>query len=204
MKAINLFNKWVELGKDDGMEVNHTPSVDYMFNLIPKKILKSNFTFLDIGCGNGWVVKKTSSMKECVSAVGIDGSENMIKKAISKDMTSTYLQMDLNNLNAYTDSFDIVFSMEVFYYLTNPQITINHIFNHLLNKNGCFIIGIDHYLENKPSLKWPIDLNVHMWTYSILQWEALFRSVGFKNIIVEQFGQKNDWSGTLVLYGEKH
>lgn len=204
MKAINLFNKWVELGKDNGMEVNHTPSVDYMFNLIPKKILKSNFTFLDIGCGNGWVVKKTSSMKECVSAVGIDGSENMIKKAISTDMTSTYLQMDLNNLNAYADSFDIVFSMEVFYYLKNPQITINHIFSHLLNKNGCFIMGVDHYLENKPSLKWPIDLNVHMWTYSILQWEALFRSVGFKNIIVEQFGQKNDWSGTLVLYGEKH
>ena len=43
-----------------------------------------------------------------------------------------------------------------------------------------------------------------MWTYSILQWKALFRSVGFKNIVVEQFGQKNDWSGTLVLYGEKH
>ena len=204
MKAINLFNKWVELGKDDGMEVNHTPSVDYMFNLIPKKILKSNFTFLDVGCGNGWVVKKTSSMKECVSAVGIDGSENMIKKAISKDMKSRYLQMDLNNLNAYADSFDIVFSMEVFYYLKHPQITINHIFNHLLNKNGCFIMGVDHYLENKPSLKWPIDLNVHMWTYSILQWKALFRSAGFKNIIIEQFGQKNDWSGTLVLYGEKH
>ena len=65
-------------------------------------------------------------------------------------------------------------------------------------------MGVDHYLENKPSLKWPIDLNVHMWTYSILQWKALFRSAGFKNIIIEQFGQKNDWSGTLVLYGEKH
>ncbi len=204
MEAINLFNQWVETGKDDGMELNHTPSVNSMFNLIPSKILNSNFRFLDVGCGNGWVVKKTSSFKECTYAVGIDGAEKMILKAISNDKKSKYLTVDLNQLGDYKDNFDIIFSMEVFYYLNNPQTTINHIFNNLLNKNGCFIIGIDHYLENKPSLKWPIDLNVHMWTYSILQWKALFRSVGFKNIVVEQFGQKNDWSGTLVLYGEKH
>ena len=27
MKAINLFNKWVELGKDDGMEKNQLESM---------------------------------------------------------------------------------------------------------------------------------------------------------------------------------
>ena len=203
MKAINLFNQWVELGKDDGMEVNHTPSVDYMFNLIPNHILKSNFTFLDIGCGNGWVVKKIASIKECVNAVGIDGSENMIQKAISKDIMSTYLQIDLNNLNIYTDRFDIVFSMEVFYYLQNPQKTINYIFNYLLKDNGCFVMGIDHYLENTESLKWPIDLNVHMWTYGILEWKQMFKNAGFSNIKVSKFGQKKKWLGTLVIYAEK-
>ncbi len=204
MEAINLFNQWVDAGKDDGMELNHTPSVNSMFNLIPSKILNSSFRFLDVGCGNGWVVKKISSFKECTYAVGIDGAEKMISKAISNDEKSKYLKVDLNQLGDYKDNFDIIFSMEVFYYLKHPQTTINHIFNNLLNKNGCFIMGVDHYLENKPSLKWPIDLNVHMWTYSILQWEVLFRRAGFKNIIIEQFGQKNDWSGTLVLYGEKH
>ena len=204
MEAINLFNQWVDAGKDDGMELNHTPSVNSMFNLIPSKILNSSFRFLDVGCGNGWVVKKISSFKECTYAVGIDGAEKMISKAIANDEKSKYLKVDLNQLGDYKDNFDIIFSMEVFYYLKHPQTAINHIFNNLLNKNGCFIMGVDHYLENKPSLKWPIDLNVHMWTSSILQWEALFRSAGFKNIIIEQFGQKNDWSGTLVLYGEKH
>ena len=204
MNAVELFNNWVDLGKDDGMERNHTPSVEYMLNLIPDQITNNKFSFLDIGCGNGWVVKRISNTSLCNLSVGIDGAEKMISKAILNDEKSKYLKVDLNQLGDYKDNFDIIFSMEVFYYLKHPQTTINHIFNNLLNKNGCFIMGVDHYLENKPSLKWPIDLNVHMWTYSILQWEVLFRRAGFKNIIIEQFGQKNDWSGTLVLYGEKH
>ena len=44
MKAIDLFSQWVELGKDDGMEINHTPSVNYMLSLIPDNILKSKFS----------------------------------------------------------------------------------------------------------------------------------------------------------------
>ena len=43
MNAINLFNKWVESGKDEGMEKNHSFSVDYMLNLIPSDLLKSAF-----------------------------------------------------------------------------------------------------------------------------------------------------------------
>ena len=64
-------------------------------------------------------------------------------------------------------------------------------------------MGIDHYLENTESLKWPIDLNVHMLTYSILEWKQIFKNAGFSNINISQFGQKKDWSGTLVIYGEK-
>ena len=203
MKAVELFNNWVDLGKDDGMERNHTPSVDYMLNLIPPRITNENFRFLDIGCGNGWVVKKISHMHGCDLAVGIDGAEKMIQKAISNDAKSHYLQLDINNLDSYNENFDIIFSMEVFYYLNNPQHNINYLFNNLLNQGGCFIMGIDHYLENKPSLTWPIDLNVDMLTYSILEWEKMLQNVGFSNIKISQFGKNKDWCGTLVLYGEK-
>ena len=47
MRAINLFNKWVSLGKDDGMEANHGPSVDYMLDLIPSNILNQKFAIKD-------------------------------------------------------------------------------------------------------------------------------------------------------------
>ena len=85
MNAINLFNKWVDLGKDDGMVINHRPSVDYMISLIPPSKINKQFSFIDIGCGNGWVVKQVASMGKCSCAVGIDGAVNMIKKARLKN-----------------------------------------------------------------------------------------------------------------------
>jgi len=203
MKAVQLFNKWVELGKDSGMEINHGPSVAHMLNLIPISILESKFNFLDIGCGNGWVVKKMSSFQNCLSSVGLDGADKMIKKAISKDSQSEYLVLDINNIHNYNQTFDIVFSMEVFYYLKNPQNTINYIFNNLLNKDGFFVMGLDHYLENRKSLSWPQDLNLDMHTYSMFQWKKMMKTAGFNNISLSQFGQKKDWKGTLILSGIK-
>ena len=200
--AIDTFNNWAHKNKDEGMEKNHSYSVNKMLELIPPKILSNEFSFIDIGCGNGWVVKKIRDYINCAKSVGIDGAEKMIKKAIKSDKQSNYYQLDIETMD-YKDQFDIVFSMEVFYYLKSPQNTLNHIFHHLLNKNGCFVMGIDHYQENTPSLKWPIELEVGMRTHSILEWKKMFQNAGFANIKVSQVGQKNDWLGTLVIYGEK-
>ena len=64
-------------------------------------------------------------------------------------------------------------------------------------------MGIDHYLENQKSLDWPDDLNVSMCTYSMLEWQKILLSIGFANVSLYQFGAKEDWAGTLVLYAEK-
>ena len=203
MKAINLFNNWVELGKDDGMEKNHTPSVNFMIDLIPEHIISNNFSFLDIGCGNGWLVKKISDLNNCVKSTGIDGAKKMIEKAQSNDDNSEYLQLDLNNIQLFNDKFDIIFSMEVVYYLKNPQQLISHVFNNLLNPGGVFFMGIDYYAENKQSLSWPQDLDLEMFNGSILDWRAMFQKVGFINISTHQVCSQKDWAGTLVVIGTK-
>ena len=69
---IEIFSDWVDLGKDDGMEKNHSESVNAMLNKILKNL--DDFTFIDAGCGNGWVVRMVSQMDSCFSAVGVDGS----------------------------------------------------------------------------------------------------------------------------------
>ena len=210
MKATNLFNNWVDLGKDNGMILNHGPSVEFMLNLIPGKILEKNFSFLDLGCGNGWVVKKISQHEQCTFSLGIDGAEKMVKKARLNDTKSTYLELDINNIDSYEwknnshiRSFDIIFSMEVLYYLKSPKKILKYIQSKLLKKGGCCIIGIDHYVENRTSLSWEKDLNVSMCTYTISEWEAIFKKAGFRNIKIHQFGQKKDWEGTLIFYVEK-
>ena len=77
MKATHLFDQWVDLGKDDGMEINHRPSAHYMLSLVLDHVLNREFSFLDFGCGNGWLVRQVSQMKTCSLAVGIDGSEKV-------------------------------------------------------------------------------------------------------------------------------
>jgi trans-aconitate methyltransferase len=202
MKAIDLFNHWATLGKDSGMEYNHAKSVKYMLRLIPDRILMNSFSFLDVGCGNGWVVRKMQAHSNCNLSIGIDGSKNMISKAILNDSDSKYVQLDLNSI-VFNTKVDVVFSMEVFYYLDNPKKTIKYIIDNILNEQGILIIGLDHYKENFPSLSWPNDLNVNMHTYSINDWDKILQELGLINIKTEQFGSKNEWSGTLILSAQK-
>tara|TARA_B100000900_G_scaffold332865_1_gene293806 strand:+ start:367 stop:978 length:612 start_codon:yes stop_codon:yes gene_type:complete len=201
-KAIKTFNEWANLGKDLGMEKNHLPSVSKMLDLIPNHILSKNFSFIDIGCGNGWVVRKVRSKEKCIQSVGIDGAEKMIKKAISLDKNSEYYNLDIEKMN-YKKTFDVVFSMEVFYYFKNPLKVLKYINNYIIKSGGCMLIGIDHYFENSPSLTWSDDLNLNLQTYKIEEWETLFKDSGFKNVKSFQFGKKDSWEGTLVIYCEK-
>ncbi len=210
INAIKLFNQWVDSGKDNGMILNHAPSVEFMLKLIPDKILENDFSFMDLGCGNGWVVKQVSEYEKCIYALGLDGAEKMIKKARSIDTQSQYLEIDINNLdllqsnnNSLIRNFDIIFSMEVLYYLESPKKTLQHIYSQILKKGGCCIIGIDHYLENTASLSWKKDLNVYMVTHSIQEWKDLFIQAGFQQVKTYQCGQNKGWEGTLVFYAEK-
>ena len=154
-------------------------------------------TDLHIGFTNADV-----DLENCIKSVGIDGAENMINKANSLSPNLKYIQADLDNLN-YNEKFDVVFSMEVLYYLKDPLKTLKYIYSKMINDNGFFIMGIDHYLENKSSLSWPKDLDLDLKTLQIDDWVKIVQLAGFKNVIYEQVGGKENWAGTLVIYAQK-
>jgi hypothetical protein len=55
--ATDVFSEWALKNRDEGMESGHASSVNDMLNLaIPK--LKTPFSAIDVGCGNGWVCRK--------------------------------------------------------------------------------------------------------------------------------------------------
>ena len=64
---IEVFSKWAETGKDIGMQEGHKLSVDQMIKFATKNLKR--FSFIDAGCGNGWVVRDISKFKECKSAI---------------------------------------------------------------------------------------------------------------------------------------
>jgi SAM-dependent methyltransferase len=191
---IEVFNDWAENGKDVGMENGHEASVNHMLDFATKSI--ENFSFIDAGCGNGWVVRNVSNFPHCSKAIGIDGSLKMIKKAKKLDKFNDYICEDLYNWMP-KNKVDLVHSMEVFYYFENPNKLINHIYSNWLKTDSRLIIGIDYYFENIISHSWPDDCGVSiMKLFSENEWVEFFKKSGFKGVNSWKFGQKKklDWN----------
>ena len=203
-KNIELFNQWAVSGKDVSMEKGHTPSVNKMIEIIQSKSMlnNNNFNFLDLGCGNGWVVRKIAKNKFCKLAVGVDGAKNMIDNANNISTNEVYINANIEDWR-YNEKFDVIFSMETFYYVKNISAMLKNIYKNLLNYNGSIIIGIDHYFENKPSLNWDKEYNLDLLTLSVDEWKKIFKNNQFKNIEISFFGRKDGWNGTLILYAQK-
>jgi len=196
---INVFTNWVRSGKDEGMERNHSSSVKNMMDFATKEV--NNYSFIDAGCGNGWVVRNIARNPSCKSAIGVDGSSDMIEKAKGLDTKSNYYCADLMDWEPEQKA-DLVHSMEVFYYFEKPELLIQHIYNKWIKSGGRLIMGIDFYKENIPSHSWPEDCSISiMKMFSEKEWVRFFKNAGFIDIKSWRHGKKDEWEGTLIVTG---
>ena len=114
--AIDVFDNWAHLGKDKGMEKGHAISVNRMFEILADKFSNNKInSALDLGCGNGWLLRKINSKFPNIRRVGIDGSINMIDKAKAIDPGAKYQCLDINTWTP-NRKFDLIMSMEAMYY----------------------------------------------------------------------------------------
>lgn len=196
--AVDVFSQWALIGKDEGMERGHAASVQAMLELaIPK--LNDGFSAIDLGCGNGWVTRMLSELGAGHSE-GVDGSNEMINKATSKDSNHKYSQGLLPDWSPGR-RFDLVHTMEFLYYLDDPAGMISIIHDEWLEENGILVAGVDHYLEHEESLTWPEHVGVHMTTLSIDDWKTAMVNAGFKDVEIHQVAGKENFPGTLVMMG---
>ena len=203
-KATEIFGKWAEEGKDIGMETGHANSVNEMLDyaLQERSNLEKKFSFLDLGCGNGWVVRNVSKNPLCIKAVGIDGAEQMIINAKKIAGQGNYILADINSYTSPV-KFDLIHSMEVLYYLDDPASKIKNLCDHWLQDDGRLIIGIDHYYENLESHSWQEKVGTRMLMLKEAEWLDIFNESGLGDIKSWRSNQSQDWSGTLVLTGMK-
>ena len=202
--ATEVFGEWAEKGKDIGMEKGHALAVEDMISFATEERtnLKRNFSFLDLGCGNGWVVRMLENNQLCVRSVGIDGAKQMIEKAGEDTSKSEFL---LENIDTYIspDKFDLIHSMEVLYYLENPALTVKKIADSWLNEGGRLIAGVDLYYENQESHSWEDRVGTKMMMLKEAEWMEIFSSAGLQEVESWRSNQSQDWAGTLVLTGKK-
>jgi SAM-dependent methyltransferase len=196
-----VFSEWAATGRDEPMAKGHEEAVNNMLEYVLKD--KKNFRFIDAGCGNGWVGRLVKAHNNCAYAAGVDGAQKMIEKAQAIDPTGTYSHADLSDWIP-TDKVEIVHSMEVIYYLSDPKAFIANVHKNWLNEGGCLIVGLDFYKENPASHSWPEDCGV-----SIMQllpeevWVGYFVDAGFTNVHSWRVGAKDQWAGTLVIAAVK-
>ena len=197
--ATTIFNEWAIKNKDDGMQMTHTPAVMDMlqYSLSP---LHTAFSFIDAGCGNGWVVRYMNNQSMCETAIGVDGAIEMINKAKRLDTEGQYILSDLMDYKP-KKKVDLVLSMEVFYYFSNPSKLLNHIKEHWLESKGRIIIGVDYYKENAGCHNWSENVGTPMKMLSRKDWVDIFISSGLSNIKYWLSCPKNDFIGTLVITG---
>ena len=204
-KTSKLFDVWAKTGRSEEMEKGHGTTVN---QFLDKLSMKEKFRFLDIGCGNGWVVRKMSQKPSCVKAIGIDKSKMMIKNAKSKTHSEkeSYFVTELETWNT-KEKFDIIFSMESLYYSVPMESALEKIFK-LLKKGGIFYCGTDFYSDNHLTTRWVKDMNVPMDLRSEKEWKKMFRDVGFitRSKHVTDPKNKSKWKrefGTLFVIGRK-
>lgn len=182
----DVFEDWASRGRAEGMAESHTPFVRPVFDRLP---LEAGARYLDIGCGNGytvcWAAERVGPAGE---AVGIDVAPGMIARAGARcgDRPSVRFHVatfpDDHPLPA--EHFDVVFSMEVFYYLPDLKRALSEV-RALLVPGGQFACQVDYYEENRASHAWPADVGVAMTPLSARGWREAFESVGL--VVTEQF-----------------
>ena len=204
-KISKKFDEWAINGKAESMEKGHGKNV---LKFLKKISFDQPFSFLDVGCGNGWVIRHVTEIPTCKKAVGIDKSKKMITQANKKitNYKENFIHTDVESWK-FTGKFDFIFAMESIYYSDSMEKAIKKIYK-LLKPGGKFFCGTDFYTENKDTAKWAKMMKVQMHLHSKKEWKEFFKNAGFsvqtKQIKDSKGNEK--WKremGTLFIIGTK-
>ncbi len=117
---------------------------NFVSNDIIENINSNTKSILDIGCGNGLILKKIASNKKVnnISLYGIDPSEEMIKiskNKLKKMNKKVNLKLGSSRKINFKIKFDIIYTSLSYHHWNNREKSIKYILNKL-NKKGSFII----------------------------------------------------------------
>ncbi|MDH3766074.1 MAG: class I SAM-dependent methyltransferase [Nitrosopumilus sp.] len=204
-KVRKTFDKWAENGRAELMEEEHGKNVSKFLQTLS---FDKPFTFLDVGCGNGWVVRKIASKKNCKKIIGIDKSKKMIIQAKKKTVNNKekFIHTDIESWS-YKGKFDLIFSMESIYYADSIEKALKKIYK-ILKPGGMFFCGTDFYTDNKATARWANIMKIQMHLHSKKEWKNLFQNAGFnvKTKHIKDLKSKKKWKrefGTLFILGKK-
>lgn len=177
----DVFDDWARRGRAEGMERGHGPTARQGFDRLE---VGAGSRYLDIGCGNGYTVRWAAAAG--ARATGLDVSAEMIDRARAAAASVDGVDFVCDAFPSSQlpdDTFDAIFSMEVFYYLDDLAAGLTAV-RSLLRPGGRFACVVDFYGENEASHSWPDDLNLSLHLLSEAEWRAAMEDAGMQ--VIEQ------------------
>ena len=175
------FNRWAEVGRGEEMEESHLPIVLPVLDLMD---LAPDENVLDVGCGAGWLVRLISERVPDGRAVGMDISDEMVRRARKNHVALENAMFVVGGVDAIpwdANFFTHAISVESAYYWPDPARGLHEI-HRVLREGGSAWILINYYRENLHCHQWAEQFGVSTRLLSVGEWEALFREAGFGEI----------------------
>ena len=117
--AKEVFEEWGADYHADGMEEGHWPRVSQAFDLIKP----CDGDYLEVGVGNGYGLAHMATNQFANGhCLGLDLSENMVRRARERTAAMENVTVEVGDFLARDfdeHRFDVIFSMEVFYYFAD-------------------------------------------------------------------------------------
>jgi trans-aconitate methyltransferase len=205
MKPVkDVFDAWSKTGRGDDMAKRHWPRVKQAFSQLPP----STGNYLEIGVGNGYAIGYIAAHQfSGGNCHGIDVSGEMIRRCrenLAHLSRVTIEQADFLLWKPSTPKlFDIIFSMEVFYYFHDIQAGIDKAFS-ILASGGQLWVLVNYYLENTISHDWPRRVGTPMQLWSQADYKRGFKKTGFVDVNQQLLTDKSAQDGmTLCTFGKK-
>ncbi len=144
---------------------------------------------LDIGCGTGnntYLFEKLTNSR----IVGVDLSGGMLRKALAKVPSLSFIQCPADKLPFAEASFDFVFMTEVLHHLPDASAVCSEIRRVLTEDGGVCIVTQSHeQIENRTTSRFfPDTIAIDQARYpTISHIEQILESVGFIDIISKSY-----------------
>ena len=190
------------------VQVTNQAIIDDVIECVPK-------TVLDVGCGEGWLVREL--VTKGIDALGIDVIPEFIESA-NKHKTGRFkvLSYEKTSSNELKEKFDVV----VCNFSLLGERSVNSLFQHipaLLNDNGVFIVQTIHPVVGCGNGKYEDGWREGSWAgfnenftspapwyfRTIESWKAVFEKNGFKlSKINEPKNPKTKEPASILFFGE--
>lgn len=184
------FDQWAQAGRGASMAQGHWDVTMQLLDAVEMTEMK---TVLDVGCGNGWLVREMLR-RGANAGVGVDISSEMVavsNQAVEYPEKESYIISNGESLPFESNSMSVITNVESLYYYPEPQAALNEWYR-VAKKDGQLLIMMDLYAENSATHTWIDALNVPVHLFSIDQLRSMLEQAGW---IVDSVTQVQDRRG---------